>query len=182
VEALWAGLGTQVRYSYCFSTSLETITMRIVAIATILAVATPGAALAKKGAVAEPLTPEVVNAAEFRTGGKLSKPVLVKAQVLLDRARFSPGLIDGTKGENLTKAIAAFERHKGLLEDGKMDPETWAKLVETSQDPAVVEYTISEADLKGPFTRTFHPRWSSRLSSTPWATQDRSSCSRRSST
>jgi lipoprotein-anchoring transpeptidase ErfK/SrfK len=132
--------------------------MRTVAIAVLLAFAAPGAALAKKGAIAEPLTLEVVNAAEFRARGKRSKPIVIKAQVLLDRARFSPGLIDGTEGENLAKAVAAFERHKGLPEDGKIDQETWAKLVETSQDPAVVEYTISEADLKGPFTPKIPPK------------------------
>jgi len=133
--------------------------MRIIAIAAVLATATaPSAAMAKKGAKAEPLTPEVVNAAEFRAGGNRNKALLIKAQVLLDQARFSPGLIDGAEGENLTKAIAAFERHKGLSEDGKIDRETWAKLVETSQDPIVVEYTISEADLKGPFTPNIPPK------------------------
>ena len=35
------------------------------------------------------LSPEAINAAEFSTGAA-SRPLLIKMQVLLDRARFSP--------------------------------------------------------------------------------------------
>jgi lipoprotein-anchoring transpeptidase ErfK/SrfK len=126
--------------------------MRIVTIISMVLLATVAPALAKKPPGPEFLTLEAINNAELRAGGKPSKPVLVKAQVLLDRARFSPGLIDGAEGENLTKAIAAFERHNGLKDDGKLDPTTWARLVETSGDPVIIEYTLSDTDLRGPFT------------------------------
>jgi lipoprotein-anchoring transpeptidase ErfK/SrfK len=91
-----------------------------------------------------------VNAAEF--GGKQKSPqaVNLKAQVLLARAGFSPGAIDGRNGENFQNALSAFQKKNALNESGKLDKETWAKLVQNSE-PVLIEYTISAADLKGPF-------------------------------
>ncbi len=80
-------------------------------------------------------------------------PALIKAQVLLDRARFSPGVIDGRNGDNLQDAVKAFERARDLKVDGVIDDEVWAKLTESSSDPAVIEYKISDGDVKGPFVK-----------------------------
>ena len=79
--------------------------LRALAIAVVLAMAVPPSALALDAAA--------VNAADFakqpkkKVGGP--DPLLVKAEVLLDRARFSPGEIDGQMGENFQKALAAFQ-------------------------------------------------------------------------
>ncbi|WP_262298974.1 L,D-transpeptidase family protein [Microvirga sesbaniae] len=97
---------------------------------------------------------ESVNKAEWapKEGrGKEIDPVLVKAQVLLDRARFSPGVIDGHDGDNLQNAIKAFEKERGLKPDGSLDEDVWSKLKETSSDPALTEYSIRDEDVKGPF-------------------------------
>ena len=105
-------------------------------------------------ATAAGLDAAAVNNAEFR-----SKPAdedkadaaVVKAQVLLDRAHFSPGEIDGKLGENAQKALRAFAEAKGLPSDKALTPEIWNALAGTSQDPVIAEYKISENDVKGPF-------------------------------
>ena len=100
------------------------------------------------------LTMEAVNnASGLPTEPEKSvSPVLIKAQILLDRARFSPGVIDGRDGENVQNAIRAFEKARGLPIDGALDDELWAKLNETSADPVLTSYTVTEEDVKGPFT------------------------------
>jgi lipoprotein-anchoring transpeptidase ErfK/SrfK len=96
------------------------------------------------------LAPDDINAAEFN-GGKNSEAVNIKAQVLLDRARFSPGVIDGHRGENFSNALRAFQEQNGLEASGQLDTPTWERLAQNAE-PAVIEYTIADADVKGPFT------------------------------
>ncbi len=102
------------------------------------------------------LTLEAINKTEWSAEGGNEKeisPILVKAQVLLDRARFSPGVIDGRNGENMQNAIKAFEKARGLNPDGSLDGELWAKLNQTSAEPALIAYTIRDEDVKGPFAK-----------------------------
>jgi lipoprotein-anchoring transpeptidase ErfK/SrfK len=81
----------------------------------------------------------------------------IKAEVLLDRAGFSPGLIDGKTGTNDQKAITAFQNENGVKPSGRLDAQTWERLTATSSDPIVVEYEIQPGDVKGPFNKTIPP-------------------------
>src|SRR5262249_55107040 len=57
-----------------------------------------------------------------------SAPMLMKAQVLLDRARFSPGEIDGKSGENFKNAVAAFAAVAGLPSSGELSEDLWKQM------------------------------------------------------
>jgi lipoprotein-anchoring transpeptidase ErfK/SrfK len=100
----------------------------------------------------QPLTADAIEQAQFGRGQKDNAAVIVKAEVLLDRAGFSPGVLDGHDGDNFRKAVAAFQRQNRLDPTGTLDGDTFNALTATSQDPIMGEYEITEGDVKGPFT------------------------------
>jgi lipoprotein-anchoring transpeptidase ErfK/SrfK len=79
----------------------------------------------------------------------LNKDVL-GAEVLLDRAGASPGVIDGRDGDNFAKALHVFQQANGLPV-GRLDQDTVARLSQTSNAPTLTQYTIQPDDVKGPF-------------------------------
>ena len=110
-------------------------------------------AVAKHLAHAKPVDSQAINNAEWDpslASKKVISAPAIKAEILLARAYFSPGEISGRPGENLTKAIAAFAEAQGKA-TSTLDRELWDKLVSMSADPVIVDYTISEADVRGPF-------------------------------
>lgn len=74
----------------------------------------------------------------------------LRAQVLLDRARFSPGEIDGVAGSNQAGALRAFQRQQGLEPTGELNEDTWLAL-EANAGPTLVDVVLAEEDVAGPF-------------------------------
>lgn len=75
----------------------------------------------------------------------------LKIQILLDRAGFSPGEIDGNLGHNTKRAIEAFQKEKTLEVTGKVDEETLNALTEGQEVGILVLYLITEEDVAGPY-------------------------------
>ena len=105
-----------------------------------------------------PLTADAINAADLmslpaqytppvgNTEGAaplLPDPAIAKLQVLLDRAGASPGVIDGYDGDNVRKAVIAFQLLNGLEPTGIIDPDLVARL---GDEPVTGVYTILPED------------------------------------
>jgi lipoprotein-anchoring transpeptidase ErfK/SrfK len=79
----------------------------------------------------------------------------LRAQILLERAWFSPGEIDGQWGSKSRKALAGFQQAHGLEMTETPDAASLAAL-DADAAPALVTYTITDADVAGPFLPTPH--------------------------
>lgn len=79
------------------------------------------------------------------------KTAMIRAQVLLDRAHLSPGVIDGRPGTNLTLALEAFQAARGLPVNGQLDKVSWDALVASDGGPVMTDYVITAEDVAGPF-------------------------------
>ena len=77
---------------------------------------------------------------------------VLRAQVLLDRAKFSCGEINALYSGNLRKAISAFQKARGLSVNGTVDASTWTAL-NADRSAALTQYTITQEDVTGPFTK-----------------------------
>ncbi|HXG85997.1 MAG TPA: L,D-transpeptidase family protein [Pyrinomonadaceae bacterium] len=85
--------------------------------------------------------------------GDVAGPSVLRAQLLLDRARFSPGIIDGKWGKNTEKAVYWLQKREGLTASGQVDRKTYQKLIELAERPdeLITEHKLSEKDVSGPF-------------------------------
>ena len=98
------------------------------------------------------LTPESVNDANLTAAvaSHAKGAAVLRAQILLERARFSPGEIDASYGSNMSRAIAGFQANNGSAATGAVDAATWAALNRDSA-PVLSVITLSAADVAGPF-------------------------------
>ena len=99
-----------------------------------------------------PIDPAAVNNASLsetvRPGA--SANAVLRAQILLARAHFSCGEIDGRYGNGLGATISDYQSAHGLSETGKVDAQTW-KALDADSAPALVRAAIAPEDVAGPF-------------------------------
>ncbi len=106
-------------------------------------------------ALSAEMRPDAINSAE-PSKNSLSEgkptPAGVRLQVLLARAHFSPGEIDGKFGENARKALRAYAEAQQLPNSDAPTEDLW-KALRADDRPVTANYTITEQDVAGPFLK-----------------------------
>src|SRR5438105_537209 len=74
-------------------------------------------------------------------GPRSSGSATLRAQILLDRAHFSVGQIDGSYGDNMRTAVKAYQSAHELPADGVVNSQTWDAL-DSDTGPVLAPYTI----------------------------------------
>ncbi|MGA7565163.1 MAG: peptidoglycan-binding domain-containing protein, partial [Terriglobales bacterium] len=89
------------------------------------------------------------SAPAVRSGGLAE----LNMQILLDRANFSSGEIDGKGGKNSREALAAFQTARGLA-PGPRNRKGLLRALGAGTVKPIVSYTITAKDASGPFNKT----------------------------
>lgn len=103
----------------------------------------------------EDISAETANRAPMHlpVGGDMAGHSVLRVQTLLDRAHFSPGILDGRWGKNVEKAVYWLQRREGLRATGQVDSATLAKLVSLAGNAQEIvrSHRLSAEDVRGPF-------------------------------
>jgi len=101
------------------------LTCLLAATASILSLSGAGAARPAKSRAGSPVA-RSLSGSEIEDSTKTGAvglgatgPRVVRAQILLDRARFSPGEIDGVYGDDFGIAVKGYQENHGLSPTGK---------------------------------------------------------------
>ena len=88
------------------------------------------------------------------TPGSPIDGTLFHAQVLMSAHGFSPGVIDGKKGESFRLALRSFQEARGLEVTGELDGATRRALLEANR-PSTVMVKLGPDDVRGNFIYPF---------------------------
>lgn len=115
--------------------------------------AEPGAPPASTGEESfESISPDTLRAAPaLPVPQDGAGPSALRVQILLDRARFSPGILDGHWGKNTEKAVYWFQHARGMNATGEVDRATWDALRRAAgpERPYVRQITLTAQDVTG---------------------------------
>lgn len=119
------------------------------------------ASTARRDSSSPAFSESLVNARPRRFPVRIPKSgaVALQVQILLDRANFSPGIIDGAWGNNAARALAFFTGNESgdrtLASTARattLDQATYDKLRENAGSvPLLVRHRLSASDLRGPY-------------------------------
>jgi len=103
----------------------------------------------------EQIAPESVNGSPMHVPlyGEVAGPSVLRLQVLLDRALFSPGIIDGRWGGNTEKALYWFQQRERLPATARLDQATFERLAQLAGNPPEIarQHQLTADDVAGPF-------------------------------
>ncbi|HEX7819970.1 MAG TPA: L,D-transpeptidase family protein [Sphingobium sp.] len=111
------------------------------------------AASADKAASADPTSLRFIDIKV--PGGGYRDSLVLRAQVLLDRAGFSAGVIDGREGASYVLALRGFQEGNGLPVTGALDAATLAAMQRWRDVAATRTVSIPAGFARGPFIPDF---------------------------
>ncbi|HYW08838.1 MAG TPA: L,D-transpeptidase family protein [Longimicrobium sp.] len=93
--------------------------------------------------------------ARFPIGKGHAGPSVLRVQILLDRALFSPGMMDGRWGRNTESAVHWLQTREGLPATGVVDEATMRRIEElaAAPDSLVTTRKLDAAEVRGPFVQ-----------------------------
>ena len=118
-----------------------------------------GAALVATAAMAQNSTTSETgsDASSWAPPGTEGSPIdgtLFHAQVLMSANGFSPGVIDGKKGESFRLALRSFQESRGLDVTGELDQPTRRALLEANR-PSTIMVKLGPDDVRGQYVLPF---------------------------